>query len=93
MLLMTTTPAIEGRSVKTYLGIVSGEFVAEMQFFDRNLEKHIHDARVYAMGQMSARAEKLGASAVVGVTFDLESVGTQGSVVRIVMATGTAVVL
>jgi uncharacterized protein YbjQ (UPF0145 family) len=42
-----------------------------------------------AMAQMSARAQKLGASAVVGVTFDLEQLHSR----RMVVAVGTAVVL
>jgi len=90
MMLMTTTPAIEGRPVKTYLGIVSGESTVEMQFFDRNVETHIHDARATALAQMSARAQKLGASAVVGIAFDLEAIAPT---VRMIIATGTAVVL
>jgi uncharacterized protein YbjQ (UPF0145 family) len=90
MLLMTTTPAIEGRPVKTYLGIVSGEAAVEMQFFDRNSEKNLHDARQAAMAQMSARAQKLGATAVVGIAFDVEAFAPT---VRMLLATGTAVVL
>jgi len=91
MLLMTTTPAIEGRPVKTYLGIVSGECPIEKEFFDRNADTHLHDARAAALAQMSARATKLGASAVVGVAFDLESFGP--SPLRMILVTGTAVVI
>jgi uncharacterized protein YbjQ (UPF0145 family) len=89
MMLMTTTPTIEGRSVKTYLGIVGGEAVVHIEFFDANPEKHTHDAREAALAQMSARAQKLGASAVVGVSFDLEALHAK----RMLVATGTAVVL
>ena len=90
MLPMTTTPAFEGRPVKTYLGIVGGECLVDVQFLERNAEKNIHDSRAAAMAQLSARATKLGASAVVGMTFDLEQLSPG---VRIVIATGTAVVL
>jgi len=89
MLMMTTTPTFEGRPVKTYLGIVSGEALVDVEMFDSNVEKYIHDARMTAMAQMSARAQKLGASAVVGVAFDLEALHTK----RMMVATGTAVVL
>ena len=89
MLLMTTTSAIEGRPVKTYLGIVGGECAVDTEIFDRNGPQHIHDARAEAMAQMSARAAKLGATAIVGVAFDLEQLHTK----RMVLATGTAVVL
>ena len=71
MLMMTTTPTFEGRSVKTYLGIVGGEAMVDIEVFDADVEKYVHDARMTAMAQMSARAQKLGASAVVGVSFDL----------------------
>lgn len=90
MLLMTTTPSIEGRPARTLLGIVSGESTVEIQFFDRNAEKNVQDARTAALAQMSARAQKLGASAVVGVAFDLEALTPN---LRMMIATGTAVVL
>ena len=89
MLMMTTTPTFEGRSVKTYLGIVGGEALVDVEYGDANVEKYIQEARLLAMKQMSERAQKLGASAVVGVSFDLEALHTK----RIVVATGTAVVL
>ena len=89
MLLMTTTPTLEGRPVKTYLGIVSGEVLAHVEVFDGNIEKYIYEARLEAMVQMSARAQKLGASAILGVTFDLEALHSK----RMIVATGTAVVL
>jgi len=90
MLLMTTTPAIEGRSVKTYLGIVSGDSAAEFDWSAGKGEQVGHDARWRAMEQMSARAQKLGASAIVGVAFNLEAVGPERTLVTV---TGTAVVL
>jgi len=91
MLLMTTTPGIDGRPAKTVLGIVSGEAVAEIKGFDRQAEQNVHDTLMAAMAVMSARAEKQGASAIVGVAFDIETLGPQA--VRMVIATGTAVVL
>ena len=90
MLMMTTTPAIEGRPVQTYLGIVSGEAIVETQFFDRNSDKNILDARQAALAQMAARAQRLGATAVVGVAFDLEAFAPA---IRFILATGTAVIL
>ena len=89
MLLMTTTPAIEGRPVKTYLGIVSGEAAAPAEYLDGNAGTYLHGARLEAMEQMSVRAQKLGASAIVGVAFDVEALPAK----RIVVVTGTAVVL
>jgi uncharacterized protein YbjQ (UPF0145 family) len=42
------------------------------------------------MARMSARAQKLGASGVVGVAFGVEALGPA---LKMVLATGTAVVL
>lgn len=90
MLQMTTTPAIEGRPAKTYLGIVSGEAMADVGGLGREASQTLHDTRVEALAQMSARAQILGASAIVGVSFNVEPVGPA---LKMVIATGTAVVL
>src|SRR5215467_6151532 len=89
MLPMTTTPATDGRPAKTSLGVVSGEAPADFEGLGRQAEQVLHETRVTAMAQMSARAQKLGASGVFGVAFDVEALGPA---LKMVIATGTAVI-
>ena len=105
-MIVSTTPTIEGRRVKEYLGIVSGEAVLGVNIFKdlfaniRDLvggragayEKELKHAREVAMDEMVAEAVGLGANAVVGVDLDYEVVGQSGSMLM-VSVNGTAVVL
>ncbi len=105
-MIVSTTPTIEGRRIKEYLGIVSGEAVLGVNIFKdlfaniRDLvggragayEKELKNARGMAMDEMVAEAVGLGANAVVGVDLDYEVVGQSGSMLM-VSVNGTAVVL
>ena len=105
-MIVSTTPTIEGRRVKEYLGIVSGEAVLGVNIFKdlfaniRDLvggragayEKELKNARGMAMDEMVAEAVGLGANAVVGVDLDYEVVGQSGSMLM-VSVNGTAVLL
>ena len=90
-MILTTTSAIEGRPVKDYLGIVSGECVLTGGFFDSlgDVEDRLLDARYRALSKLQQRAEALGANAVVGISLDLEV----QQAVRFLQVTGTAVVI
>ncbi len=105
-MIVTTTPTIEGRRIKDYLGIVSGEAIMGANMF-RDLfanlrdivggrsgayEQELKNAREAAMGDIVAEAMALGANAVVGVDLDYEVVGGSGSMLM-VSINGTAVVL
>jgi uncharacterized protein YbjQ (UPF0145 family) len=102
----TTTPTIEGRPVREYLGIVTGEVIVGANLF-RDLFASITDivggrsgkyedvlarARKEAIGEMEAEAARLGGDAVVGVDLDYEVLGQNGSMLM-VSASGTAVTL
>ena len=103
-MIVSTTPTIEGRRAKEYLGIVSGEAVLGVNIFKdlfaniRDLvggragayEKELKNARGVAMDEMVAEAVGLGANAVVGVDLDYEVVGQSGSMLM-VSVNGTAV--
>ena len=105
-MIVSTTPMIEGRRAKEYLGIVSGEAVLGVNIFKdlfaniRDLvggragayEKELKNARGMAMDEMVAEAVGLGGNAVVGVDLDYEVVGQSGSMLM-VSVNGTAVVL
>jgi len=105
-MILTTTPSVEGRTIAEYRGVVFGEVVAGVNFIRdfkasiRNIiggrsgsyEDELIKARTQAMNEMSERAEKLGADAVVGIDLDYEVLGEGGGMLM-VTASGTAVKL
>ena len=103
-MIVTTTALIEGRPVRSYHGIVTGEVIVGANMF-RDLFASIRDivggrsgayedvlarARKQALAEMEAEAEKLGGNAVIGVDLDYEVLGSNGSMLM-VSCTGTAV--
>ena len=105
-MIVTTTAVIEGRPVKTYLGIVTGEVIVGANLF-RDLFASVRDivggrsgsyedvlarARKQALEEMQGEAQKLGGNAVVGVDIDYEVLGANGSMLM-VSCSGTAVVV
>lgn len=104
-MIITTTPAFEGTPIKEYRGIVCGEVISGVNFVkdfaagitnffggrSNSYEGELIDAREQAIGEMCARAEQMGANAVVGVDIDYEVLG-QGNMLM-VSASGTAVVI
>ncbi|SKB30276.1 Uncharacterized conserved protein YbjQ, UPF0145 family [Sphingopyxis flava] len=106
MMFSTTTPTVEGRPVREYLGIVTGEVIVGANIF-RDLFASITDivggrsgkyedvlarARKEALSEMEAEAAKLGGNAVIGVDIDYEVLGQNGSMLM-VSASGTAVLI
>lgn len=103
-MLVTTTPNIEGKRIKRYCGVVSGEAILGANIFrdflagvrdivggrSASYEKELHQARAIAMREIEEEAAKVGANAVVGVELDYEVVG-QGSSMLMVSVSGTAV--
>jgi uncharacterized protein YbjQ (UPF0145 family) len=105
-MILTTTSAIEGRPVRTYLGIVTGEVIVGANIF-RDIfasisdivggrsgayENALRDARHQALRELQAEARDIGADAVVAVDLDYEVLGKGGSMLM-VSASGTAVKL
>lgn len=105
-MIVTTTPSIEGKTIRQYLGVVVGEAIVGANIF-RDLfasirdivggragayEEELQKARDIALGEMVAKASALGANAVVGVDLDYEVVGQGGSMLM-VSVSGTAVVV
>jgi len=105
-MIITTTPAIEGKKITQYLGLVSGSSIMGTSFardiFARvadftggrvsAYESELKKARSSAISEMRAEAAKLGANAILGVDLDFESLGEKGSILM-VSATGTAVIV
>jgi uncharacterized protein YbjQ (UPF0145 family) len=105
-MILTTTPSIEGRPVREYKGIVTGEAILGANLFKdlfagiRDLvggrsgtyERELGNARKIALGELEQSAQELGANAVVGIDLDYEVLG-QSNGMLMVTASGTAVVV
>ncbi len=105
-MLLTTTPTIEGRPIREYKGVVTGEviiganvlkdFMASLTDFfggrSGSYEKVLIEAKDGAIKEMMQRAQALGANAVVGIDLDYETIG-QSSSMLMVATSGTAVVI
>lgn len=84
MILVTTTPSVDGYTITNYQGIVFGEVVSGVNMFKdlgaglRNMfggrsqgyEEELMRARNEAIAEMQQRAEAMGAHAVAGVPDD-----------------------
>lgn len=100
-MIVTTTPAIQGRQIEEYLGIVVGEAILGANVFrdvfagitdiiggrSGAYEKSLGEARATALRELEERAAALGATAVVGVDLDYEVINNM----LMVSASGTAV--
>ncbi len=103
-MILTTTNTIQGKTVRDYKGIVTGEAIVGANIFRdffagvRDIvggrsgayEKELQRAREIALDEMSESARSQGANAVVGIDLDYEVVGKGGSMLM-VTACGTAV--
>jgi uncharacterized protein YbjQ (UPF0145 family) len=103
-IILSTTPTLEGRPARDYLGIVTGEVIVGANIIKdlfagiRDIvggrsgayEGALRDARNEALAELAAEAQALGADAVVGIDLDYEVVGANGSMLM-VSASGTAI--
>ncbi len=101
-MIITTTNSVEGKKIQSYLGVVSGEAVMGANivkdFFagirdiiggrSGKYEGEIRKGREEALKDLEARANELGADAIIGVEFDYEEMA-EGMLW--INATGTAV--
>ena len=102
-MIITTTNSLDNKTITEYKGIVAGETIiganAFKDFFagirdviggrSSSYEKVLRKAKNIAMEEMQAKAQDLGANAVVGVDLDYETI-REGMLM--VVASGTAVV-
>jgi uncharacterized protein YbjQ (UPF0145 family) len=105
-MIITTTPTVEGKTIKEYKGIVTGEAIVGANivkdFFasvrdvvggrSAAYEEELKKAREIATRELEENAQELGANAIVGVDLDYETVGASGSMLM-VNVSGTAVVI
>ena len=103
---LSTTPQIEGHTIREYKGVVTGETIiganAFRDFFAGirdivggragSYEKVLREAKDTSMQEMMQRAQELGANAIVGIDIDYETIGEANSMLM-VATSGTAVVI
>ena len=102
-MIITTTPSIEGMTIREYKGIVVGEVISGVNFVkdfaagltnffggrSSSYEGELIAAREEAISEMIDRAARMGANAVVGIDLDYEVLG-QGNMLMVTVS-GTAV--
>ena len=105
-MLLTTTNNIEGKTITTYYGMVTGEAIIGANIFkdffasitdivggrSGAYEKSLKDAKNIAVQEMSEAAQAMGADAVIAIDLDYETVGKDSGMLM-VSASGTAVKL
>jgi uncharacterized protein YbjQ (UPF0145 family) len=105
-MILSTTPTLEGRPIRDYKGIVTGEAILGANIFkdffagvrdvvggrSAAYERELGQARRIALDEMARQAQELGATAVVGVDLDYEVIGANNGMLM-VTASGTAVVV
>ena len=104
-MLTSTTSVLDGKPVKTYLGVVTGEAIIGANIFrdvfavvrdivggrSATYEKALAEARQLALAEMQQRAQEIGANAVIGVDLDYEVLGKANGMLM-VSCSGTAVI-
>jgi uncharacterized protein YbjQ (UPF0145 family) len=105
-MIVTTTPSIEGKRIKEYRGIVTGEAIMGANIFkdvfgvvrdivggrSATYERELRRARDLATEELQSSAQAAGANAVVGVDLDYEVLG-QANGMLMVSISGTAVIV
>jgi uncharacterized protein YbjQ (UPF0145 family) len=105
-MILSTTPTIEGRPIRDYRGVVTGETIIGANLFKDFLagirdivggrssayERVLREAKDTSMKEMQERAEQLGATAIVGIDIAYETIGEANSMLMVAVS-GTAVVI
>ena len=103
-MITTTTHTVDGRQIRQYLGLVTGEAImgaSVIRDFMAGLtdlvggrsgtyESKFAEARETALQEMEEEAQRKGADAVVGIDIDYQVLGARNGMLM-VTATGTAV--
>lgn len=105
-MILSTTPQIEGHTIREYKGVVTGETIIGANiikdFFAgirdivggraASYEDVLRQAKDTSLKEMMERAQIMGANAIVGIDIDYETIGSNGSMLM-VATSGTAVVI
>ncbi|MDP3066706.1 MAG: heavy metal-binding domain-containing protein [Methanobacteriaceae archaeon] len=103
---IVSVPDVNGGKIKSYVGLVTGEAVAEEKKSEGRFSSilkiiqpaqlddfNLGEARKGAISRMLEKTESMGANSVVEVLIDYVSVGGLQGSATIVTATGTAVIV
>jgi uncharacterized protein YbjQ (UPF0145 family) len=105
-MILSTTDVIQGAVVESYLGVVTAEVVygtnALRDFFagirdiiggrTASYERVFEKGQQEAIAELSQRAERLGANAVIGIEVDTGTINIdETGALLLITATGTAV--
>jgi uncharacterized protein YbjQ (UPF0145 family) len=102
-MVIITTPVIEGRKIKRYCGVVTGDAVVGASVFKdafANItdvvggkgaayQDELKKARDIALKEIEEATKNIGGSAIIGLRIDYETLGGM----LMVSATGTAVLM
>ena len=102
-MLNTTTNNIDGKEIKEYLGVVTGEAISGANFIKDLMaklrdftggrsgayEQELSKARNIAFDEMNQKAMEMGANGVVGIDLDCGVLGN--SEIMMISVNGTAV--
>ena len=105
-MILSTTPTIEGHTIKEYKGVVTGETIIGANVFKDffagirdivggragSYEEVLREAKDTSIKEMMQRAQEMGANAIVGIDIDYETIGESNSMLM-VATSGTAVVI
>ena len=100
-MIYATTNILEGYQIEKYLGVIAGEAIMGANAFkdfsagirdivggrSGSYEKELRQAKELAMEDLTAKAEELGANAVIGIDLDYETI--RGSMLMVSIS-GTA---
>ena len=103
-MLYATTNILEGYEIEEYLGVIAGQAIMGANVFRditagfRDIvggrsgayEDKLRQAKELAMEDMTAKAEELGANAIIGIDLDYETI--RGTMLM-VSVSGTAVIV
>ena len=103
-MIMSTTHGLDHKEINKYLGVVTGEAILGANIFKdffagiRDIvggrsgayEKELQSARRLAFEEMEHKANSVGATAIVGIDIDYETIGANGSMLMVTVS-GTAV--
>lgn len=102
---MVSQSDTDGRNIKSHIGLVTGEAVAQEKLVEGRFSKltklirpvelddiYLSDARELAVSRMMDEAKSLGANGVSDVSIDFVSMGGFQGSATIVTATGTAII-
>lgn len=107
-MILTTTDVIQGAVVNAYLGVVTAEVVygsnALRDFFagirdmiggrTASYERVFQKGQEDALAELTQRASRLGADAVIGIHIDTDTINIdETGVLLLITATGTAIKL